>query len=394
MVKSQKREKKALKKGQAKFMLVGEAKISDFTFKMNNESSRSDWVYHQLNLGVDCGNGNVVYAEMMGGYGAERQNVLYVHGKKLNDAGKEIDDYNNKFTIAWEDRDDEDLLENVGNSCFITVGLEKDTKDKVFSKKFLSSYDAIQYIKEHLEAGSVINVKGTLKYSIYNDEVQTKKEINSIYLSKKEPSDYKAIFTQTILLDQDSIGKLDKEKAVYPIYARVIDYTKLYGDKEVKSNVPFTKLFEMEVNKENPEHTEKLIDKVFRVKSNITEVVVEGDIVEGQTLVAITKDDFPDDIQELIDCGAYTLEDTISKMAVTGIREKRFIIRRPVIQLVGKDEKKPVIMKTENAYVESDLVFDFMQYEESKVSVTDASDDSEDDGNDNDDAWLSLLQED
>jgi len=401
---ARKEEKKALKKGQSKFMLIGEAKVNDFTFKIDEESKKSDWVYSQLNLGLDCGNGNVVYGEMMGGYGAERDNVVYVHGKKKNDAGKEVDDFENKFTIDWDDRFDEDVLETIGDTCFITVGLEKSDKDKTFVKKFLSAYDAIEYIKEHLESGMVVNVKGNLKYTIYNDNVQTKKEINSVFLSKKEPADYKATFTQTILIDKDSLGKLDREKAIYPVYARVIDYTKMYGDKEVKCMIPLKKTFEVEVNKEKPELTKAFTEKVLKVKKDINEITVEGDIVEGATLVTITEADIPDEIKELIDCGAYTMEDAIAKLAVGGSREKRMILRRPVIQMVGvgDEPKKPVILKTEGAYTEDDLTLECMIQSDNETDEKPAktkadtkkpeTKKSEEDTDDN--AWLAALGED
>lgn len=359
---AKKEEKKPLKKGQALFQLIGEAKITDFTFKIDETSKKSDWIYNQLNLGVDCGGGNVVYADMMGGYGAERNNELYVHGKKKNDAGKDVDDFENQFKIAWEDRFDEDILETIGDKCFITIGLEKDKKDKVFAKKFLSAYDAIEYVKEHLENGIVVNIKGDLKYSIYNGNSQVKKEINSIYLSKVDDvTKYKATFTQTMLLDKDSVGKLDKEKAVFPITARVVDYVKEYNDKVVKQNITFLKTFELEVDKEKPENTKKFIEKVLKVKKDITEVTIEGDIIEGQTLVNITEADIPDDIKELIDIGAYTLEDAINKLAVGGSKEKKMVIRRPAIKMAGEeDNKKPVILKTDGQYRDTDLVFDFM----------------------------------
>ena len=83
-------------------MLIGEAKLSEYTFAINKESDKSDWIYNTMNLGIDCGNGNVVYADMMGGYGAERDNVIYVHGVKENDNGKTIDDWDNRFEIAWK----------------------------------------------------------------------------------------------------------------------------------------------------------------------------------------------------------------------------------------------------------------------------------------------------
>lgn len=386
-------DKKPLKKGQALFQLIGEAKITDFTFKIDESSKKSDWIYNVLNLGVDCGNGNVVYADLMGGYGAERDNVLYVHGKKENDNGKLVDDFSNQFTIAWEDRFDEDILETIGEQCFITIGLEKDKKDKTFAKKFLSAYDAIEYVKEHLEAGTVINLKGDLKYSLYNESVQIKKEIRSIFLSKvDDPSKYKATFTQAVLLDKDSIGKLDKEKAIYPIYAKVVDYAKFYGEKLIKQNITFMKAFELEVDKEKPENTKKFLEKVLKVKKDITEVTLEGDIIEGQSLVNITEEDIPDEIKELIDMGAYTYEETVNKLAVGGSKEKRMVVRRPAIKMVGKDDdKKPVILKTEGQYQDEDLIFDFMIEDDSEDYNEPESNDEVAD--DEDTSWLDELGE-
>ena len=390
---AKKEDKKPLKKGQSLFQLIGEAKITDFTFKMDETTKKSDWVWNQLNLGVDCGDGNVVYADLMGGYGSERDNVLYVHGQKENDKGKMVDDYSNQYTIAWEDRFDEDILETIGDQCFITIGLEKDDKDKTFPKKFLSAYDAIVYVQEHIKNGMVINVKGGYVYKTYQDSTQAVKEIKSIFLSKvDDPSKYKATFTQTILLDKDSVGKLDKEKAIYPIYAKVVDYIKEYNGKLVKQNITYDKMFELEVDKVKPENTKKFLDKVLKVKKDITEVTIEGDIIEGQSLVSITEADIPADIMELIDMGAYTMEDAINKLAVGGSKEKKMVIRRPAIKMVGEDDnKKPVILKTEGQYRDEDLLFDFMIKKEE--SEENDPENNEEDEKEEDLSWMDALNE-
>jgi hypothetical protein len=43
------------KEWTSRFTLVGEADVNDFTFKMNQTSDKSDWMWNQLNLKVDCG---------------------------------------------------------------------------------------------------------------------------------------------------------------------------------------------------------------------------------------------------------------------------------------------------------------------------------------------------
>ena len=353
--------KKLVKKNWiASFMLIGEAKVNeDYTYKIDEKSEKSDWVYNVLNLGVDCGEKHgIIYTEMMGGYGAERDNVVYVHGKK--DDGK--DDFDNRFTIDWDDRFDEKILEDIGDMCFLTVGLERDKKDKVYYKKFLSQYDAIAYIKENLTDGTVLNVKGNLKYQLYNGNVSVKKEITSIVLSKvDDPSKYFARFTQTMLLSKNSIGKADKDKGILPIYAKVLEYTKDYNGKEVKQFIPMSKTFEYELDLTNRALVEKVVEKVFKVKKGITEITFEGDFVEGGAVVTATEDDLPQDIKDLIDIGAYTLEEALAKCTLGGGKERRMLLRKPIIKMVGDDDNKvPQIQKFEQKYTDEDLILDFM----------------------------------
>ena len=391
-----KKEKKVLEKKNwsNSFMLIGEAKINDYTYKLDEKSEKSDWIYNSLNLGVYCGETcGTVYTELMGGYGAERDNVVYVHGK--DEEGR--DDFDNKFTIDWDDRFDEAILESVGDLCFLTVGLEKDKGGKVYYKKFLTPYDMIAYINENLEDGMVVNVKGNLKYSTYNDNVQVKKEINSVVLSKVDDSSkYCARFTQTMLLTKDSLGKADKTTGILPIYAKVLDYVKEYKGKEVKTNIPYDKTFEFELDLSNPEIAQKVVEKVFKVKKGVTEVTFEGDLIEGGALVTATEDDIPDDIKALIAINVYTLEEALAKCTVSSGREKRMVIRKPSIKMVEDKEgnKTPVIQKFEQKYDEDDLILDFMYDTGDSEGDADDNDVSEDEtevaASDNND-WLNNL---
>ena len=98
------------------FTLIGEAVVNDYTFKTDEKSEKSDWIYNVLNLGIDCGETyGTVYAEMMGGYGEDRENVIYAHGK--NEDG--TDNFDEQIIVAWEDRNNEDILERIGDLSFI-----------------------------------------------------------------------------------------------------------------------------------------------------------------------------------------------------------------------------------------------------------------------------------
>lgn len=362
------------------FNLVGEVKLNEYTFKLDQHSEKSDWVYNSLNLGVDCGEKHgLVYAELMGGYGSDRQNVVYVHGK--DETGK--DDFNNSYTIDWDDREDESILADIGDLCFLTIGLEKDSKDKTFYKKFLTPYDFIAYANEHLEDKIVVNVRGQLKYTVYNGNIQCRKEINSIALSSATPDKYRATFTQTMLLDRDSVTKdsIDKDKGVINVDAYVLEKFKEYNGWDLTDGgkvkggafVPLHKSFEYEINSEKPELTTAIINKLFKVKKGVMQVTWEGEFVESGATITATVDDLTDDIRELIELGLYTEEEALAKCTVGGSKERRMILKKPAIRMVGDDENKvPEIQRFEGVFEEEDLQLECLTKKE-----TDEDDDTD-----------------
>lgn len=390
------KERKALKKGKAAFNLIGRVKVTDKTFNLDN-SYDSGWTDNSMYVGVDCGNGNTVYAEMRSGFFPDKDNVIRAYSKdEKDDAGK-----SKSVEIAWEDRLDESLYDSISDSSFFTVGVEKDVKDKTVYKKFLTAYDAVEYLNEHLEDGMIVNVKGTIGYSEYEGNVSTKKEITSIVLSKiDDEADFKATFSQTILVDSKSIGKKNDDKGTMELTAYVVDYVgkpKIDGEKiEVKKNVTYPKTFEVAIN-ENPEITAKMLQRFFKPKKGkITEITVTGNLVEGGSTVNITKDDIPDDIKELIEMGMYSEEEAEKKIAVgNGNRERRMIIVKPDITYVGTgDDRKPTVAFEDGKYDEDDLYF----YEQALLDAgaEPSSDDDTDSENEEtsseDDDLLAMLE--
>lgn len=390
------KERKALKKGKAAFNLIGRVKVTDKTFNLDN-SYDSGWTDNSMYVGVDCGNGNTVYAEMRSGFFPDKDNVIRAYSKdEKDDAGK-----SKSVEIAWEDRLDESLYDSISDSSFLTVGVEKDVKDKTVYKKFLTAYDAVEYLNEHLEDGMIVNVKGTIGYNEYEGNVSTKKEITSIVLSKiDDEADFKATFSQTILVDSKSIGKKNDDKGTMELAAYVVDYVgkpKIDGEKiEVKKNVTYPKTFEVAIN-ENPEITAKMLQRFFKPKKGkITEITVTGNLVEGGSTVNITEDDIPDDIKELIEMGLYSEEEAEKKIAVgNGNRERRMIIVKPDITYVGTgDDRKPTVAFEDGKYDEDDLYF----YEQALLdagaepSSDDDTDSESEETSSEDDDLLAMLE--
>ena len=374
------------------FTLVGVPKISEYTYKIDERSEKSSWVYNSMNLGVDCGEKyGTVYCEMMGGYSDENPSVIYAHGK--NDDG--ADDFKTQIQVDWDDRFNEEILETIGDLSFITVGLEKTDKGKTFYKKFLSAYDAIAYVQSHLEDNMVVNVKGNLKYSVYQEKTQVRKNITSIVLSKADDaSKYYAKFTQSILLDKASASlkneNIDKDKSVMYVDAKVLDYLKEYNGKEVKGQFPYNKQFEFEMDFSNEAQCKKIMEKVFKVKKGVTQITFDGDLIEGGAVVTATWDDVPQEIKDLVDIGVYTQEEALARCSSNGSREQRMVLRKPVVRLVG-DDKTPVLQKFEEKYTEDELVLDYLYDDSNAVEESDEEDNTESTDDNNTMSWLDAL---
>ena len=388
-------------KGTATFNLVGKAVVNQYTFKMDAESQKSDWIYNQMQLKIRTNEGDI-QAEMMGGYGSARKNQVYVHGTKVNDNGRTVDDFKNSFTIDWEDRFDEEILEKVGERCFINVGIEKDDSGKVIYKKFLSEYDAIQYIESVLKDGDVVNVKGDLSYQMYNGKLSVRKNIRSITLSNKEEKDFRATFTQTILTDSSSLGKPDKETRTLPIDCYIVEFSKeLDGKKIIRMvngkrkeglNIPMPKTFDFKIG-EDLDKAKRMV-KYFKAKNKkVSEITVDGIFTKGGNLetVQVTIED----IKELIELGMIDEVEVLEKMAFANGGNKKpeqMIILRPHMDMVENGEQKtPTLAVVSDKYNEDDLMIENVlevngaRFEDEEQPEIDLEDDSPFDTEDDDD---------
>lgn len=389
-------EKKVIKKENwvSNFNLIGKPVIGDYTFKIDEKSDKSNWIYNAMNLGVDCGErAGTVYCELMGGYAEGGNNKIYAHGKTENGQ----DDFEQKIEVDWEDRNNEDVLEEIGSLSFIRVGLEKTSEGKNFYKDFLSPYDAIAYIKDHLTEDMVVNVRGNLKYSSYNDNVQVRKNITSIVLSKADDSSkYKATFTQSILLDKDSanLKNIDKDKGVMYVDAKVLDYLKEYNGIEVKGQYPYAKRFEFEFpNLEDGKQCKTIFEKIFKVKKDVTQITMEGEFIESGAMVTATWEDVPDDIKDLVAMGVYSEEEALAKCTANGNKERRMVLKKPMVKMVGNDDedKRPVLQMFPEKFTEDALVLDYLYKKESESNDDNVPFDTDTDSEGGQLDWLNAL---
>ena len=90
--------------------------------------------------------------------------------------------------------------------------------------------------------------------------------------------------------------------------------------------------------------------------------------------------------------GVYTEEEALAKCTANGSRERRMVLKKPQIKLVGED-KAPVVQKFEERYTEEDLVLDYL-YESKKSSAKNDEppfDTEEESGDDDSMSWLNNL---
>lgn len=358
-------EANVLKKGKSNFYLVGVASVNDYTFQIDEKGkNNSNYLYNRLSLNVFCGDTNgTISCEMFGGYDTTNPRDLFVHGKDKD--GK--DNFQDTFYIDWNDRNNPSTIKDLGENCFIEVALEKDKNNKLIHKKFLSEYDAIEYISNHLKNGQKVYITGQLRYSLYNDDVQVNKSIKKIVAIQENEDNkdsYRADFRQTVLLTKDSANanNIDKEKGVLYVDGYVIDYVSGYKDTDFKGNVAIPLTYEFLLNMSDMKKTKKQIDVLFKVKKKVTEITFEGILVEGGRVSKVEYKDLDDELKELVDIGVLTEEEACAKYT-DGTKEKRMIIKKPATKKIEVDGVNRVTVdKTEEKYNEDDLVVDLSEY--------------------------------
>lgn len=377
-----------LQRGKSIVSVTGKVKISDKTFSGEKVSERTGYRYAQLNLGIEVAEGVTIYGEMMGGY-APKKPVVYA-----------MDKDNKSFEIAWADRLNEKIVETVADYKLYKVGLERDEQGKLIVKKFLSPLDVEAYLKEHLKQDMEITVRGAFEFSEYNDDVKRKFKIQNIFLAyqpkeKDEngnetgnllPVVKQATFIQTVLLTEDSFKKISKDEAKegeVVVQAQAVEYVGKKGNKEIKKNLPFTLPITVRINKEKPELTQAILEKLFKIKKGVVrEMTIEGTILEGYDKQEVSSADIKisPEIQELIDLGLYSEEEAKAKMTVRGNKVSKLIFTRPFFQKDKDDPTKTLPFMDETKYKPEDLNVVIEEEEniniEEDMSLTGGSDES------------------
>lgn len=329
-----------------------------------------NWVMNKLNVRLDDGVGNSFFMNICDGYSAVNGKDIYVQDQ---DGGN--------IKIPFADRLNEVVLQQVNPKSFIKVGyglgeVEKDGKKFTswLYKDFLTAYDVIRYLKDVLEEDMKVTFSGNLGYNTYNGETQLQYNIQRVYIEPKElpekfePRECKFGFTQTILLDSDSVddSKYDetnvaKVKAYIYTLANVKDVSgknvKVKDDKGNTVNAKEPKVYPMEfvvrATDEKKEVTKKVINKYLKVTDEdvVRKITYIGKFVQGFVGGTITEEDLSDDIKEMIAEELYTLEEALKMYATRERVSEKQLIKPDVPKVDGV----PVLDMDDKTYTKEDL---------------------------------------
>lgn len=312
-----------LRSGISRFVLRGTAVIDDKTFPREDTVSDSGWKYRRSSFAVKVGDNNYQYVELMGGRSSENP-VIYT-----------LNNDNEPIQVKWDLRTNKTVLENIPDRAFIRIAIDKqDGSDKATLKKFLSPVDAIEYLAEHLEDGTPVEIRGDVEYQQYNGRTQQRLNVTQIYL-KDPKNDDLATMSQMYLVDSNALPRQWKktmgEDGEIKVNLFVPQYVGKYNGKKIKKTVAMPQQIVIK-NKDNNEKLMDYIEKLFTVKKGVVRKI---DIVtklffgyESETgNVEITPE-----IQDLIDAGIMTLEQVQSEATITENRVEENVFDHPMIR--------------------------------------------------------------
>lgn len=312
-----------LRSGISRFVLRGTAVIDDKTFPREDTVSDSGWKYRRSSFAIKVGDNNYQYVEIMGGRSSENP-VIYT-----------MNNDNEPIQVKWDLRTNKTVLENIPNKEFIRIAIEKqEGSDKATLKKFLSPVDAIEYLAEHLEDGTPVEIRGDVEYQQYNGRTQQRLNVTQIYLKNPENDDL-ATMSQMYLVDSNALPRQWKktmgEDGEIKVNLFVPQYVGKYNGKKIKKTVAMPQQIVIK-NKDNNEKLMNYIEKLFTVKKGVVRKI---DIVtklffgyESETgNVEITPE-----IQDLIDAGIMTLEQVQSEATITENRVEENVFDHPMIR--------------------------------------------------------------
>lgn len=334
-----------LRSGVSRFSAYGKVSISADTFPTDAVKAASGYTYKRVSFPVSVGDNNTIYVQMMGGYSPKKP-VIYARNTD-----------NDPIEVNWDLRTNENILENIADRSFVKVRLEKDADGKLIEKKFLSEFDAITYMADHLKDGQQVYIGGDVEYRHYNGQIQRSFNMTTVALDENEDREPSAQLSQTYLIDSTSVDRdwedqLEEKKQLV-VNAYVPQYVGKHEGKQIKKTLAFPQQFVLKATDENMDKRKAIVKRFLLTDEDVVrELSLLCDLVDGYE-ESTGNVELSDDLKELIKLGFMTEEAAEKQMTIGGNRVRETVLVRPMLR---RNNGQPELMM-EDKYAPEALVF-------------------------------------
>lgn len=308
--------------------------------------------YSRINMKMEDNKGGSFWLNAMDGFNTSKGRTIYANIKD--------DENNGMMEISFADRFNEEILKNVDNRSFISVALRKieNEEGKMIwdYQNFLALYDAINFIKDRLQTGMKLYVRGRIGYSTYNDNLNKDLQIQKIYLIQDDDErELGFTFNQPVLLTSDSLDDSKWEDEHIMKVNSKLYFAKKNRDTNKKEVEVYTLPLTLRATESTKEKYQRVVDRYLKVEQDkVRKIRLEGRFNIGYTQGNIKEEDLPDDAKELIEDGLYEKEEVL-KMYANRDRVDEMLIVRPVLIRPRNEGDKPYIDMDDKQYTIEDL---------------------------------------
>lgn len=300
---------------QTRFNFTGVASLpkTDAKRPFVKEMEKNGRKMLSLNFGVKESDNNMAFVEAFDG---EQNQIMTMNSD------------NEKITIDWNDRFDEEVVKTVASYKKTVVDLGEELGGR---KEFIALYDAIEYIRENLpKYTGKVTVVGQMVKEFYNGKYYDKFKLQSLYAV---PDDRKnrLLITSDIYYNKNCVDKSDykSDKVIY-----VDGYIQQYINKDEGTKY-IPQRFVFNATKYDPENEKhkKLLD--YKLKyidindKNMQHMIWEVVMLNGAEEVEFDESQLTKAQKEQIELGIRTLDDFKPKGAILGGRVNEYRLFDP-----------------------------------------------------------------
>lgn len=360
-----------LKRGQrGNFEFIGNIEFNKEDFSRDRKSAKNpDWTYSMLNFYI-CNGENKIRISLSEGYSSNSK--LYKMTKEDNET----------IIIDFKDRMIPAIMDKVADFSKFRIGIEKtdvpvrDEDDNIIMENgepktykgwkyvdYISSYDFVNHLGQILteKPNMRVRIKGSVTYSLYDNKVQTKYNINNFYiLTEEDKFEDKIYVKQEVLIDKDSLSEVKPEEIDGIFKAKIKAHTYQYVNKNERALIPLNMYYVFK--KEEEDTVKKYLKGLFTIKEDkIRRITLEGTPFTGKVYqsVAVELDNVSDDLKAFLG-DDYNIDDVKEQLAkshyssVVYVNEFRLHLVPPIIK--NEESGKIELNMSDNEFTKEDLM--------------------------------------